>query len=568
MPRTAVSATSTHAIRNPGKPVQQVRCQPTASGAAKATAALQKEEARLQRRTYEQEIEVFNEHRDREITRIANKFDKTNKYVRGVLCHKSVFKTARAKNLRNAIKHDRALKAKAAGETKCLEDYHDDLQDEIDTGAVLDEESLGKVEYERLMNQLEEKRQTECRRARATNKAAANDARKTSMSIGDQLTNLYKHTRVRGFAIFSQGHADDDSLLQAVDSDNALEFFLQEMGTDQLDVLRKFEYYSCTMDEATRKNNAKSVRADMSRRLTKGLCKHLHFSPIVQRLTFPLEMILRNTKVVMEYSKYDVVIRGGSRRGDGGLAQGRPYRASGDHERRDCAAYPPHDPRGGDPLGVDVKGSAGSAHQGAGRAACGVGRDIAEAQGEERQGDNLRTVPAGAGSGLPVPIPSLSHSPSVLDQNVSHPPAPSTATTTPIATDDPPAPSTAATTPIAADTAPAPTPDLDLTDLLHMPEDGLGPDLNFNLDFLQISNDMAAAFPNMAGMEPFAPGSYGDAGGPSSAVYAPDLVLTPLDVNTGSKRTAAHLEEINSGAPAKKQRKKRCDAGIARGPRK
>jgi hypothetical protein len=135
------------------------------------------------------------------------------------------------------------------GEQKSLDDYHNDLQDEIDDGAALDEEGLGKVEYDRLMDQLEEKRQTETRGARATNKAAANDARKTSMSIGEQLTNLYERTGVRAFAVFSRGNADDDTLPQAVDSDNALEFFLQEMGTDQLDVMRKFEHYSCTMDE-------------------------------------------------------------------------------------------------------------------------------------------------------------------------------------------------------------------------------------------------------------------------------------------------------------------------------
>ncbi|KAJ7896326.1 hypothetical protein B0H14DRAFT_3425684 [Mycena olivaceomarginata] len=163
MPRTHVPATSTHAIRNPGKAVQQVHCRPTASGAAKATAVLQKEEARLQRRAYEQEVESFNEHRNREIARITKKFEKMDRYVRGVLCHKSSVKTTRRKNLRNAIKYDRALKARAAGEQKSLEDYNNNLQDEIDDGAAFDEQSLGKVEYDRLMDQLEEKRQTKTR---------------------------------------------------------------------------------------------------------------------------------------------------------------------------------------------------------------------------------------------------------------------------------------------------------------------------------------------------------------------------------------------------------------------
>jgi hypothetical protein len=179
--------------------------------------------------------------------------------------------------------------------------------------------------------------------------------------------------------------------------------------------------------------------------------------------------------------------------------------------------------------------------------------------------DAIPTLAAvGAGSGLPVPIPSLSHSPSVLDNNASRIPSTTNA-------------------PAASDAAPTSSPDLALTDLLQMSNDGPVPDLDFDLDFLNISNDMAAAFPEMMGMQPLVPEYYGNGPGPSSAVYAPDLglpalprptpsptksALTPLDVNTGSKRTAAHLEDVNSGAPAKKQRKKRSDTGIARGPRK
>ncbi|KAJ7823991.1 hypothetical protein B0H14DRAFT_3469740 [Mycena olivaceomarginata] len=444
MPRTHVPATSTHAIRNPGKAVQQVRRRPTASGAAKATAALQKEEARLQRRAYEQEIEAFNEHCDREIARIAKKFGKTNRYAR------------------------------AAGEQKSLDNYHNDLQDEIDDGAALDEEGLGKVEYNRLMDQLEEKRQTETRGARATNKAA-NDARKTSMSIGEQLTNLYERTGVRAFAIFSQGNADDDTLPQAVDSDNALEFFLQEMGTDQLDVMRKFEHYSCTMDEATRKkNDSKSVRADMLKRLTKGL-----------------QMILRNTKVVMEYTKYDVVIRGGHGVEMAGWPKDVPIERAGTMNAETVWRIL-HMILAGEIRWVSMSKEARAAlikEQDAQRAESGgtllkrkersdkgAIRGPRVKQTNKTPRDTIPTLAAvGAGSGLPVPIPSLSHSPSVLDHNVSGIPS---------ATNAPPASSTAAATTAANDAAPASTPDLNLTNLLHMPDDRLVPGLDFDFDFL------------------------------------------------------------------------------------
>ncbi|KAJ7862673.1 hypothetical protein B0H14DRAFT_3444611 [Mycena olivaceomarginata] len=134
--------------------------------------------------------------------------------------------------------------------------------------------------------------------------------------------------------------------------------------------------------------------------------------------------------------------------------------------------------------------------------------------------DAIPTLAAvGAGSGLPVPIPSLSHSPLVLDDNVSR--IPST-------TNAPPVPSTAAATTAASDTAPTSSPDLGLTDLLQMSNDGLVPDLDFDLDFLNISNNMAAAFPEMMGMQALTPGYYGNTPGPSSAVYAPDLGLPAL----------------------------------------
>ncbi|KAJ7896327.1 hypothetical protein B0H14DRAFT_3425685 [Mycena olivaceomarginata] len=391
------------------------------------------------------------------------------------------------------------------------------------------------------------------------------------MSIGEQLTNLYERTGVCAFTVFSRGNADDDALPQAVDSDNTLEFFLQEMGTDQLDVMRKFEHYLCTMDEAMRKkNDAKSMRADMSKRLTKGL-----------------QMILKNSKVVMECTKYNIVIRVGHGVEMAGWPRDIAVEQAGNMNAETvrrilCMIL------AGEIRWVSMSKEARAAlikEQDAQRAESGgtllkckersdkgAIRGPRMKQTNKTPRDTIPTLAAvSAGSGLPVPIPSLSHSPSVLDHNVLRIPSSINA---------PPAPSTAAAT---TATAPTSSPDLDLTDLLHMPNDGLVPDLDLDLDFLNISNDMAAVFPDMMGMQPLTLGYYGNAPGPSSAVYAPDLglpvlprptpsptksALTPLDVNTGSKRTAAHLEDVNSGAPAKKQCKKRSDAGIPRGPRK
>ncbi|KAJ7823515.1 hypothetical protein B0H14DRAFT_3470033 [Mycena olivaceomarginata] len=453
MPRTHVSATGTHAICNPGKAVQQVRCRPTASGAAKATAALQKEEASAAH------------HRDQEITRISKEFGKTDSY------------------------YDRALKARAAGEQKSLDDYHNNLQDEMDDGTVLYEESLGKVEYERLMDQLEEKHQTETRGAHAMNKAAANDARKTSMLIGKQLTNLYERTGTLGLT----------------------------------------ELLSHVQEERREES---------------------------QHLMFPSEMILKNTKVVMEYNKYDVVICAGlsmkmacwpkdvavERVGSMNVETvqcilcmilWREIRWVQMSKEAGAVFIKEQDTQCAESGGTLLKHKE--------RSDKGMVRGLRAKQTQKTPRDTVPTLAVvGAGSGLPVPIPSLSHSPSVHDHDVPHISS---------NTNTPPAPSTAAATTAASNTAAASTPDLNLTDLLSMPDGALIPDLDFNLDFLKISNDMAQPLPRPT---------------PSPTKSA----LTLLDVNTGSKRTAAHLEDVNSGALAKKQHKKRSDAGIARSPRK
>jgi hypothetical protein len=298
-------------------------------------------------------------------------------------------------------------------------------------------------------------------------------------------------------------------------------------------------------------------------------------------------MILKNMKVVMEYAKYDVVIRAGHGVEMAGwpkdVAVERAGSMNAETVRRILRMI-----LGGEIRWVQMSKEARAAlikEQDAQRAESGGtllkrkersdkgtvrGPRAKQTQKTPRDtGPTLAVV--GAGSGLPVPIPSLSHSPSVLDHDV-----PRISSNT----NAPPAPSTAVATTAASNAAAASTPDLNLTDLLSMSDGAFVPDLDFDLDFLKISSDMAAAFPDMMGMQPLVP-EY--APGPSSAVYAPDLglpalprptpsptksALTPLDVNTGSKRTAAHLEDANSGAPAKKQRKKRSDAGIARGPRK
>jgi hypothetical protein len=222
-------------------------------------------------------------------------------------------------------------------------------------------------------------------------------------------------------------------------------------------------------------------------------------------------MILKNSKVVMEYAKYNIVICAGHGVEMAGWPRDVAVKRAGNMNtetvRRILRMI-----LAGEIRWVSMSKEAWAAlikEQDAQRAESGgtlLKRKERSDKGTVRgprtkqtnrtlrdTGPTLAVV--GAGSGLAVPI--LAPSPSVIDCNVSH---------TPSTTNTPLTPSTVAATATATDTVPAPTPDLNLTDLLHMPEDGLGPGLNFGLDFLGISNDMAAAFPGIVGMEPFAPG--------------------------------------------------------------
>ncbi|KAJ7200509.1 hypothetical protein GGX14DRAFT_372090 [Mycena pura] len=264
-------ARASFVTRNPGKPVQLSRKRHGVSGAARATQALKKAESRRRKALYDDDLDAFFAYREDEIARIANAHGKSDKVVRKLLCHKTQFKTERALSLRNAINHDRALKAREAGMFLLLKELRNDIEEGL---ANVTEESLGKDEYSRLMDQLRDHRETKRRGMRMTNKAAATDVRQTVKQLQKSLINLYERTGVRAFAFFTRGNADDAALPAYIDSDNALDFFPQVMSQTTVDVCRKFESFSCTMDSGVRsKNDLATMRSEISRYAQDGLCR-------------------------------------------------------------------------------------------------------------------------------------------------------------------------------------------------------------------------------------------------------------------------------------------------------
>ncbi|KAJ7739751.1 hypothetical protein B0H14DRAFT_3515732 [Mycena olivaceomarginata] len=145
------------------------------------------------------------------IVDIAKKHGKKEKVVRAIVSSRSQFKAQHAPSLRNAIIHDMAVKAHADGDRKLLEDYQDELQEGIDSGAIKAmAEAMDEEEKKRLINQLLLNRELNRRGVCASNKAALVDGRQTASRIGDALIDLHERTNIRG-PIFSRGNADDDA---------------------------------------------------------------------------------------------------------------------------------------------------------------------------------------------------------------------------------------------------------------------------------------------------------------------------------------------------------------------
>ncbi|KAJ6459911.1 hypothetical protein C8R45DRAFT_1109287 [Mycena sanguinolenta] len=271
---------SAHATRNPGKRVQLSRCRLGVSGAERTNAAIKVLESRQRKAQYHEDVDAFFSFRAAEITRIAKTHGKSERVVRNLLCHKTQYKTERKKTLRNAILHDHALKAKESGECKRLADYQEELHEEFEDGiANVTRESLGEEEYNRLMDQLEEHRQKK--------------KRGTAFRMGEEMIDLHERTGVRVCALFSRGNGDDPALPHFVEAGSGMSFFPDELKISAVEALRRFERFACTFDNAGQeKNDINAVHSCVAKATQDGLRE-----------------IKNNSALHMEYVNYDSAIR-------------------------------------------------------------------------------------------------------------------------------------------------------------------------------------------------------------------------------------------------------------------
>ncbi|KAJ6632012.1 hypothetical protein B0H10DRAFT_2250699 [Mycena sp. CBHHK59/15] len=174
-----------------------------------------------------------------------------------------------------------------------LGDLQEELQDAIDEGQIKAiGDTIDDEEKARLINQLQEHRELSRRGVHATNKAAAVDGMQTAKRVGDVMLDLFECTGIRGLALFSCGNPNDAALPHCVDSNDTLVFFQQVLDISPLDLLRRFEQWSCTQDEASRdRNDINSVRKEIVHLVLDGLRK-----------------VTKDKKASMSYVDYNVDI--------------------------------------------------------------------------------------------------------------------------------------------------------------------------------------------------------------------------------------------------------------------
>ncbi|KAJ7077098.1 hypothetical protein C8R44DRAFT_896392 [Mycena epipterygia] len=281
------STPTTHASRNPGRAVQERRgrTRGTLTNSQKATRERQTTLRQIAAEDLNEDLDAFYGYRTRLCKTLALKHNKTEDYINKLLINASQYKNQRALSLRNALVIDFRIKGRA-GEKTALKS----LQAMAD--AVLAKEPVRADEKKRLMDQGNASRQLKKRGTRASNKSAAADTRSTIARMQDELIDLDERTGTRGFAFITRGHVDDSQLPTFIDSGDSAKFCIEVLKVSAVDLLRRFEQWTCTRDKAARRDT-----------------RRLMISETVGLIEAALRAITKKSNLTMSYVYLDVDIR-------------------------------------------------------------------------------------------------------------------------------------------------------------------------------------------------------------------------------------------------------------------
>ncbi|KAJ7873192.1 hypothetical protein B0H13DRAFT_2349175 [Mycena leptocephala] len=265
---TMLPKLSTHASRNPNKPVQQPRQrnESQAQRNSRKEKATQRLEADLE---LEEKFKEIFQKREENITELAATYAKTENYIRQVLENSVRYTKKRAPSLKNAIAHDLSKKARENGDASNVRNI--DLKG-AEYCAYRD--SLSEDAKAELIEQLVDSKDLRDHGVRATNKAVGLDASQTGNQVGKvvrahQSPFAHWYVRVRDVQL----RAPDDTTMPCyVDSDNARQFFKDAFKIEPLDLMRKFELWSVNRNKSN-SNELHALRAAFGDLVHKGFWK-------------------------------------------------------------------------------------------------------------------------------------------------------------------------------------------------------------------------------------------------------------------------------------------------------
>ncbi|KAG6895722.1 hypothetical protein C0992_013011 [Termitomyces sp. T32_za158] len=303
VPISNLDQPSTHASRNPGKPIIPPRLNNIKKSAAqKATAEVQRAQKRERKAALQNDIDAFHEEKENLAKELASKYNFKIVKVQQMLAaslhskqHRRVstwnaLVARRGKELNEGKLVDFALKepcsislGRKKGDRLTLAQIQNIVKEDLENGVHQD------VDEDELREELEDARKVKKQGARSSNKAAAVDYQAALSRVQDELGDLHERCGTMAFAFFTRGHIHDTIVPGWIESQGSLAFINDVLDMTPAEFLRKFELWACTKGHKKHLDTMASLRSECVNLIIGGLQK-----------------IVGARNVTMCYEKYDV----------------------------------------------------------------------------------------------------------------------------------------------------------------------------------------------------------------------------------------------------------------------
>ncbi|KAJ7131815.1 hypothetical protein C8R43DRAFT_1133488 [Mycena crocata] len=235
---------TTHRSRHRSKPVIPIRKhrRRDAGANSRASARKRKETKEDKYGALAKDIRIWELDREERVHELAVKHNIKAHEVRRRMLASSTFKTARKPSLYNA-KISRIMAnlndGLEMGQRYKIPDVKRMVAEEP---SMLDD--FTQEEEEEMLQDLEEKRAVKHHGARATNKAAKDDARQTMERLAKEIMALAERCGMMGFAFFTRGHIHDRTVPVSIESWGAMRFVREMLKKEPSDVQAMFELWA------------------------------------------------------------------------------------------------------------------------------------------------------------------------------------------------------------------------------------------------------------------------------------------------------------------------------------